>query len=346
MIKEAIKTLVSGKSLSETESFTAMAEMMEGNVTPAQFGAFVAALRIKGETVDEIVGMVRAMRARAVQVTVANTTLDTCGTGGDNAATFNISTLAAFVVAGTGIRVAKHGNRAMTSRCGSADVLEALGIKIDLNAHQVEQCLANAGICFMFAPVFHPAMRHVAAPRREIGFRTIFNIIGPLANPASSHYQIIGVPDPQTGEKIAAALCRLGTKRALIVHGHGGLDELSVSGKSLIWEIEENSQNVRMFHVKPTDFGFPMADIATLRGGTSEENAIIFRKILSGEISARRNAVVMNAAAAIAITQGKKIDGNVLYKSARLAEQSIDTDIAQQKLEELILMSRTLQGQG
>jgi len=215
---------------------------------------------------------------------------------------FNISTLAAFVVAGSGIKVAKHGNRAMTSRCGSADVLEALGVKIDLNAHQVEQCLAKTGICFMFAPIFHPAMKHVAVPRREIGFRTVFNIIGPLTNPANAQYQVIGVPDQETGEKVAAALCRLGTKGTLIVYGQSGMDELSINGKSKAWEIKENSQDARSFDIIPADFGFEEEDISALRGGIPEENAIIFREILSGEISARRNAVVMNAAAAIALT--------------------------------------------
>jgi anthranilate phosphoribosyltransferase len=345
MIKEAIKALVSRNSLSETEAFAAMSEMMAGEVTPAQFGAFVTALRLKGETVDEIVGLVRAMRTKVVPVSTYNTTVDTCGTGGDHAATFNISTLAAFVVAGSGIRVAKHGNRAMTSRCGSADVLEALGVKIDLNAHQVEQCLSKTGICFMFAPIFHPAMKHVAAPRREIGFRTVFNIIGPLTNPANAQYQVIGVPDQETGEKVAAALCRLGTKGSLIVYGQSGMDELSINGKSKAWEIKEYSRDARSFDIIPADFGFEEEDISALRGGMPEENAIIFREILSGEISARRNVVVMNAAAAIALTQKGMIDINALYKCARLAEQSIDNGKARQKLEELVLLSRGLSEQ-
>ncbi len=340
MIKDAIKTLVSQNNLTELEASAAMAETMDGQVTPAQFGAFVTALRLKGETVDEIVGMVRAMRARAVPVATSITTVDTCGTGGDNSATFNISTAAAFVVAGTGTKVAKHGNRAMTSQCGSADVLEALGVKIDLEASQVAQCLEKVGICFMFAPLFHPAMKHVAGLRREIGFRTVFNILGPLANPAGAQYQVIGVPDAETGDKIAAALCKLGTKGALVVHGHGGMDELSISGESTIWEVNKHSYEVSVFHVTPGDFGFKNADIATLKGGSAEENVAILRKILNGEKSPRRDAVLMNAAAAIAVANGNTVDRNALFASTRLAEQSIDNGQALQKLEELIKISQ------
>ena len=345
MIKEAINALVSGRSLTTEEAATVMAEIMDGTVTPAQFGAFVTALRIKGETVEEIVGMAKTMRARAIPVTTDGPVVDTCGTGGDNACTFNISTAAAFVVAGAGIKVAKHGNRAMSSQCGSADVLEALGVKIDLDAEQNRQCLKEVGICFMLAPVFHPAMKYASAPRREIGIRTVFNILGPLANPAGAEYQVIGVPRKDLGDKIAGALQGLGIRHALVVNAENGMDELSVTGKSLVWEVGENIPSVFSYTVSPEDFGLKKAKGGVLDGGTPSENAEILRRILSGEKSPRRDVVVMNAAAAIVASQpGNTIAAQglqVLYKSARLAEEAIYSGRALEKLERFITVTKS-----
>jgi len=233
MIKEAIAQLVDGRSLTMDEASTVMNEMMEGNATPAQFGAFVTALRLHGETVEEIAGLARTMRSKALHVRIDAPVVDTCGTGGDARGTFNISTAAAFVAAACGLKVAKHGNRAMSSRCGSADVLEALGIKIDLNPEQVQKCLETVGIGFMLAPVFHPAMKFAAAPRKEVGIRTVFNILGPLTNPAGAKAQILGVPSKDLTVKMATVLQMLGCHHALVVYGADGLDEITITGKTL-----------------------------------------------------------------------------------------------------------------
>jgi len=337
MIKEAINTLVSGHSLDFEQAAGVMAEIMSGEATPAQIAAFVTALRIKGETVDEIAGLASVMRAKAVPVKVAPPVIDTCGTGGDNCASFNISTAAAFIAAGAGLRVAKHGNRAMTSHCGSADVLEALGVKIDLGAGAVAKCLEEVGIGFMFAPIFHPAMKHAAAPRREIGIRTVFNILGPLTNPARAESQVIGVPGEELGHKMAAVLHRLGTKHSLVVHSRDGMDEISLGGPSLVWEVDENKVSPP-YEVSPRHFGFKEADLAEVRGGTPEENARMLRDILDGAKGPGRDVVVMNAAAAI-LAGNRAPD---LKEGARLAEEVIDSGRAQEKLEGLVKLSQSL----
>jgi anthranilate phosphoribosyltransferase len=226
VIREAIETMVNGRSLTFEQAAAVMEEIMNGEATPAQFAAFVTALRVKGETVDEIAGLATVMQANATPIQVTPPVVDTCGTGGDGCCSFNISTTAAFIVAGAGLKVAKHGNRAMSSQCGSADVLEALGVKIELGAEAVAQCLERVGIGFMFAPTFHPAMKYASAPRREIGIRTVFNILGPLTNPARAKFQVIGVPSKELGEKIAFVLHRLGTEHSLVVHGIDGMDEM------------------------------------------------------------------------------------------------------------------------
>ena len=348
MIREAIGTLVSGNSLTTEEATSVMEEIMEDKVTPAQFGAFVTALRLKGETVDEIVGLVSTMRAKAVPVTIAEPVVDTCGTGGDSSSTFNISTTAAFVVAGAGLKVAKHGNRALSSRCGSADVLEALGVKIDLNAEQVQRCLEEVGIGFMFAPIFHPAMKYASAPRREIGIRTVFNIIGPLANPARAEYQVIGVPSEELGEKIALVLQRLGVKHALVVHGSDGMDEISITGRSIVWEISKDKEllSASPYYVLPEDFGIKRAPVKTIKGGTSKENAKMLRSVLAGEKSPRRDVVVMNAAAAIAAGSESRYSSGIggtraLKEGAHAAEEAIDNGQALAKLEQLIEFSQS-----
>ena len=337
MIREAIAALVSGNSLTIEEAASVMEEIMEGEVTPAQLGAFVTALRIKGETVDEIAGLAKVMRAKAIRVVTDEPVLDIVGTGGDNANTFNISTVAAFVAAGAGIKVAKHGNRAMSSRCGSADVLEALGVRIDLGAEQVQRCLREVGIGFMYAPSFHPAMKYAAAPRREIGIRTVFNILGPLTNPARAEYQVIGVPSENLGEKIALALRRLGIKHALVVHGLNGMDEISITDRSRVWELGKD-ETIRDYYVSPEDVGLKQATALAVAGGTPEENAKIMRLVLEGEKTPRRDVVLINAAAALVI--GDRV--GTLQQGVVLSGEIIDSGKALEKLEQLIRFSQSL----
>jgi anthranilate phosphoribosyltransferase len=332
MIREAIETLVSGQSLTFEQAARVMEEIMSGEATPAQFAAFVTALRIRGETVDELAGLASIMRAKAIPVQVTPPVVDTCGTGGDASFTFNISTTAAFVVAGAGLKVAKHGNRAMSSHCGSADVLESLGVKIDLRAEAVAQCLETVGIGFMFAPSFHPAMKYASAPRREIGIRTVFNILGPLTNPARAEFQVIGVPSKEVGEKIAAV-----TNHSLVVHGMDGMDEISIGAESLIWDVNQD-RVLPPYRVYPEDFGFERASMAEIRGGTAKQNGEILHNILSGEAGARRNTVVMNAAAALlAGNQSSNLEDGI-----RIAEEAIHSGKAQAKLDELIRLSQRL----
>jgi len=337
MIKEAIETVVNGRSLAFEEAAAVMEEIMIGEATPAQFAAFVTALRIKGETVDEIAGLASVMQAKATSVQVTPPVVDTCGTGGDGFCSFNISTTAAFIVAGTGLKVAKHGNRAMSSQCGSADVLEALGVRIELGAEAVAQCLEKVGIGFMFAPIFHPAMKYAAAPRREIGIRTVFNILGPLTNPAQARFQVIGVPSKELGEKIAFVLHRLGTEHSLVVHGIDGMDEISISRKSLVWDVNQH-RVLPPYEVSPDDFGFMKASMTQIKGGTARQNARILRGILSGEVGARRNIVIMNAAAAL-VAGNQASD---LKEGVSIAEKTLDSGKALAKLDELIKLSHSL----
>ena len=337
MIREAIAALVSGNSLTMEEAASVMEEIMEGEVTPAQLGAFVTALRIKGETVDEIAGLAKVMRAKAIRVVTDEPVVDIVGTGGDNANTFNISTVAAFVAAGAGIKVAKHGNRAMSSRCGSADVLEELGVRIDLSAEQIQRCLREVGIGFMYAPSFHPAMKYAAAPRREIGIRTVFNILGPLTNPARAEYQVIGVPSENLGEKIALALRHLGIKHALVVHGLNGIDEISITDRSRVWELGKD-ETIRDYYVSPEDFGLNRAPAKAVAGGTPEENAKIMRLVLEGEKTPRRDVVLINAAAAL--VTGDRV--GTLQQGVVLSGEIIDSGKALEKLEQLIRFSQSL----
>jgi len=337
VIKEAIETVVNGRSLTFEQAAAVMEEIMIGEATPAQFAAFVTALRIKGETVDEIAGLATVMQAKATPIQVTPPVVDTCGTGGDGCCSFNISTTAAFLVSGAGLKVAKHGNRAMSSHCGSADVLEALGVRIELGAEAVAQCLERVGIGFMFAPVFHPAMKYAAIPRREIGFRTVFNILGPLTNPARAKFQVIGVPSKKLGEKIAFVLHRLGTEHSLVVHGIDGMDEISISRKSLVWDVDQH-RVLPPYEVSPDDLGFMKASITQIKGGTARQNAKILRGILSGEVGARRNIVIMNAAAAL-VAGNQASD---LKEGVSIAEKTLDSGKALAKLDELIKLSRSL----
>jgi anthranilate phosphoribosyltransferase len=337
VIKEAIETVVNGRSLTFEQSAAVMEEIMSGEATPAQFAAFITALRIKGESVDEIAGLASVMQAKATPVQATPPVVDTCGTGGDGCCSFNISTTAAFIVAGAGLKVAKHGNRAMSSHCGSADVLEALGVRIDLGAEAVTQCLETVGIGFMFAPNFHPAMKYAAVPRREIGIRTVFNILGPLTNPAKAKFQLIGVPSKELGERIAFVLHRLGTEHSLVVHGIDGMDEISISGKSLVWDVNQH-RILPPYEVSPEDFGFIKASMTRIKGGTARQNAKILRGILSGEVGARRNIVIMNAAAAL-VAGNQASD---LKEGTCVAEKTLDSGQALAKLDKLIKLSRSL----
>ncbi|MFA5308023.1 MAG: anthranilate phosphoribosyltransferase [Dehalococcoidales bacterium] len=335
MIKEAIAALVENKDLTYEEAYFVMGEIMSGEATPVQIAAFLTALRIKGETPDEIAGLASVMRSRATPVKTNGPALDIVGTGGDGSGSFNISTAAAFVAAGAGLKVAKHGNRAMSSHCGSADILEALGVKIDLNADGVEECLNKVGMGFMFAQVFHPAMKHAAPVRREMGIRTVFNILGPLTNPAGVEHLLLGVASEEVGHKIAAVLHRLGVKHALVVYGKDGLDEVSLGGKTIVWEVTaDKSPAVR--EIAPENFGIKSVKNADIKGGTPQENAEKLEKILDGEKSDLRSAVVINAAAAL-------IAGNVtadMKEAARIAGETIDTGLAKDILERLVVLSQ------
>lgn len=329
MIKEAISMLVNNISLSEQEMSECIKEIMEGRATDAQIGGFLTALRIKGETVDEITGAAKIMRQKATTIKAPEGVIDTCGTGGDMFHTFNISTTTAFVVAGAGIPVAKHGNRSVSSQSGSADVLEALGLKIDLSPEKVERCLFETGFGFLFAPLFHPAMKFAIGPRREIGIRTIFNILGPITNPAGAKKQVIGVFSEKLTEILAMVLGNLGAKDAMVVHGEDGLDEVSTSGKTKVSRFRNGK--LESFFVQPEDFGIFRNNIEQIRGGDKEKNAAITFSILKGEKGPKRDIVLVNSAIAFIIA-GLTQD----FKIARsIAEDSIDSGKAFKKLEEV-----------
>ena len=337
MIREAIEKLVSGRSLTRKASAGVMSEIMSGEATPAQIGAFMAALRMKGETPEEIASMASVMREKSLHVRVDQPVVDTCGTGGDASKTFNISTTAAFVVAGAGVRVAKHGNRAMSGSTGSADVLERLGVKIDLGPSGVEECIARVGVGFMFAQTFHPSMKYAAGPRREIGIRTVFNMLGPLTNPAGARSQLVGVADPETGEKMARALKILGTHHAIVIHGADGLDEMTLNGESQVWELKNGK--IDSYTVTPTELGFDKIHSSELRVPNVRESARVVREVLNGAAGPTRNVVVVNAAAALVAAE-RVIS---MKQGVRTAAESIDSGAAESKLDELIRLSQTLE---
>lgn len=308
-----------------------MRQLMEGAATPAQVGALLVALRMKGETVEEITGAVRAMRAFAAPLRPrAAVVVDTCGTGGDLRGTFNISTAAALIAAGAGLTVAKHGNRAMSGTVGGADVLEALGVKIDLAAEQVAACIDEVGIGFLFAPVFHPAMRYAAGPRRELGLRTIFNLLGPLSNPAGARHQLVGVFGSEWVEPLARALGLLGSVHALVVHGDDGLDEISLAAPTQLSEWQEG--NLHSYRVTPEDFGFRRCDNAELDGGDRDTAASIIRAIVAGAAGPRADIAVLNAAAAIYVGGSAPS----IAAGIDLARDSVRSGRARQKLAQLI----------
>ncbi|QTA79913.1 Anthranilate phosphoribosyltransferase [Desulfonema limicola] len=330
MFRENLKKIVQKKNLTEEEMSFMLTEILSGNLKESQIGAFMAALATKGETFEEVAGAARAMRRKAVRIqTSAAMVVDTCGTGGDGLNTFNISTTTAFVVAGCDVIVAKHGNRSVSSKCGSADVLEKLGIKIDTAPEIVEEAVREIGIGFLFAPLYHSAMRFAANPRKEVGIRSIFNMLGPLTNPAAANCQLLGVYAPELTEMFANALRLLGTKRAFVVHGHDGLDEISVCAPTRISEL--NDKMIRTYDITPEQFFGKTARQEDMTGGTPEENAEITKNILNGEKGPKRNVVVLNASAALAAA-GKADD---LKSGIKMAEEAIDSGKAMEKLKAL-----------
>ncbi|MDY6832871.1 MAG: anthranilate phosphoribosyltransferase [Thermodesulfobacteriota bacterium] len=337
MFSQTLSRIINKKDLSREEMDGVFSDIFSGNLTDAQIGAFIAALATKGETFEELAGAAGAMRRKATRIQAASpVVVDTCGTGGDGAHTFNISTTSAFVVAGAGICVAKHGNRSVSSKCGSADVLEALGVKLDTQPEVAEEAVNEIGIGFLFAPLFHGAMKYAIGPRKELGVRTIFNMLGPLTNPAAANCQVLGVFAPQLTEMFADALNLLGAKRAFVVHGHDGLDEISVCASTRVSEL--NDGRVQTYDISPEHFFEDRAKPEEMAGGTPSENAQITRHILSGkEKGAKRNVVVINAGAAL-VAAGKAED---LKAGVALAGRIIDSGKAQEKLEQLIEFTKS-----
>jgi anthranilate phosphoribosyltransferase len=344
-MKEMIQKVVKGEDLLENEMVRVMNDIMEGKATDAQIGAFITALRMKGETIAEITGAAKVMRAKATPIRVLNDTVsmdrdeinvdqetivDTCGTGGDGTNTFNVSTTTALVVAGAGVKVAKHGNRSVSSQCGSADVLEALGVNLDVAPEVVEQCIRSIGIGFLYAPKLHGAMKYAIGPRREIGIRSIFNVLGPLTNPAKANVQVLGVYKPELTSLLAEVLQRLGSTSALVVYGEGSFDEISIVGSTRVSELRDD--NIRDYRIEPEDFGMSRANISEIKGGDAQKNAAIIREILDGRSGPRRDIVLLNAGAAFyAAGKAPDIGGGI-----QMAAESIDSGVAAHKLEELI----------
>ena len=329
---EYLHRIVAGQNLSEEQAHEAMMTILRGEASTPQIAAFLVGLRMKGETVAELVGFARAMRQMAQRVPVelgSEPLLDTCGTGGDGAGTFNISTVAAFVVAGAGVRVAKHGNRSISSACGSADLMDRLGMKLALDPAELARAIREVGIGFLFAPALHPAMRHAQPARLELKMRTVFNLLGPLANPAGANVQIVGAPSAAAARLMAQALAQLGLYRGFVVHGSDGLDEITTTGPTLVLEIASGA--VREYTVTPDDFGLPAASAEDLRGGDAAVNERIARDILAGVRGPRRDIVLANAAAAL-VAAGRARD---FREGVALGADSIDSGAARRKLEEL-----------
>ncbi len=334
MIRESLHKLIERKDLSRQEAYETMSEIMSGNASESLIASFLTALRLKGETVAEIAGCAQAMREKAVKiVSKRGNVIDTCGTGGDSLGTFNISTAAAIVASAAGAVVAKHGNRAISSRCGSADVLKALGVNIEVSKEKVEQCLDEIGIAFLFAPMMHGAMKFASPVRRELGIRTVFNILGPLTNPAGARRQLIGVFDSRLTEPIAQVLLELGSEQAMVVHGEGGLDELSTFGKTFISELKDGKVTSYEFH--HSTVGVPPSALSDVVGGDAEFNAGIIRDIVGGKKNHQRNITVLNAGAALYVSgQARSVHDGI-----KLAEDAIDSQEARKKLQALIEMT-------
>ena len=341
MIQEAIAKAVSGQDLSESEMIGAMDQIMEGKATPAQIGALLIALRMKGESLDEISGAAQVMRAKATPVGCSSAAddgvlVDIVGTGGDGAGTFNVSTTTAFVAAAAGLKVAKHGNRAVSSSCGAADLLESLGVPLDLDAEQIALCVDEVGVGFLFAPALHGAMRHAIGPRREIGQRTIFNLLGPLTNPAGASVLVVGVYDPKLVEPLAHVLGRLGATSAFVVHGEGGLDEITITGTTRMARLKDGE--VSMMEVTPEELGLKRASLSDVLGGSVEQCRTHTLDVLSGQKGPKRDMVLMNAAAAL-VAAGQAPD---MAQGVALAAQFIDSGAALGKLEYLVSFSKSL----
>jgi len=332
MIKEILKKVTSRENLTREDSREIFNLIMEGSVTPSQISALLTALKMKGETIDEILGATESMRSHAIAIHPKSQHLiDTCGTGGDSAFTFNVSTLAAIVAAGGGVSLAKHGNRSVSSHCGSADLLESIGVKIDLDPKKVEGCINQVGIGFLYAPNFHPAMKYASPSRRELGFRTIFNLLGPLTNPAGAQAQLIGVYDTSLSHTFAEVLRELGTKHALIVHSNDNLDEISISSPTNVVELKDGK--ISQYEIKPEDFNLTPATISEIQTSNLEENANIARQILNNQsLPPQRDIVIFNAGAAIYV--GGKASS--LSEGIKLAEETLKSGRAFQKLQELI----------
>ena len=353
MLKQAIQKVVEGLNLSEEEMEAAMDVIMSGQATPAQIGSFITALRLKGETVEEITAAARVMRQKATRIQIDNapisidrdeinldleTIVDTCGTGGDATNTFNVSTTTAFVVAGCGLRVAKHGNRSVSSLCGSADVIEKLGVNLDVPPAVVEKCLNEVGIGFLYAPALHGAMKYAIGPRREIGIRTIFNILGPLTNPAGANVQVLGVYNKELTPVLAEVLGKLGSRSAFVVYGEGSFDEISITGKTQVSELKDGQ--VSTYTIEPEDFGLPHANEHDILGGNAQQNADIVLSVLKGEPGARRNMVLLNASAAL-VAAGQAAD---FRDGIAQAAEAIDAGRAMEKLEGMKVITNEYKG--
>jgi anthranilate phosphoribosyltransferase len=336
-IREAIEKLVNRADLSEAETVDVMNQIMTGEATPLQVASFLTALRMKGETVEEITGAARVMREKANRVKVgAETVLDTCGTGGDQKGTFNISTTAAFVVAGAGVNVAKHGNRSVSSQSGSADVLGALGVKVDAPKERVEACIAKIGIGFLFAPLLHEAMKYAVQPRRDIGIRTIFNLLGPLTNPAMASHQLLGLYNGELVGAIAHVLKNLGSARAMVVHGLEGLDEISLCGPTKVAELRDGQ--VAEYTIEPEQLGLKKCGLEDLHGGSAEQSAAVVRKVLQGDKGPVRDVVLLNSGAALYVSG----TAATIQDGLRVAAQSIDSGKAREKLDQLVQMTNAV----
>lgn len=348
MIKRMINKVVKGEDLSEAEMVDVMTTIMEGKATDAQIGAFITALRMKGETIDEITGAARVMREKATRIRIREpivdidrdeinidleTVIDTCGTGGDGTNTFNVSTTTAFVAAGGGLKVAKHGNRSVSSSCGSADVLEALGVNLDVDPEVVEACVREIGIGFLYAPKLHGAMKYAIGPRRETGIRSIFNLLGPLTNPADANVQVLGVYDQALTSQLASVLGRLGSLRAMVVFGEGSFDEISITGVTHVGELRDGE--VTQYAIAPEEFGMSRATIDDIKGGDAQGNAAIVEAVLKGERGPRRDMILLNAGAAFYVS-GRVTD---LREGIEMARESIDSGQAMEKLRALVEMT-------
>jgi anthranilate phosphoribosyltransferase len=333
MIKEAIHKLLNGENLSLEMTKSVMDEIMSGNATNAQIASFITAMRMKGETIDEITACAIIMRKYGTKLKYDGDLMDIVGTGGDQSNTFNISTVSSLVVSAAGIPVAKHGNRSVSSKCGSADVLEALGVKIDIPVAKSEKILKEIGICFMFAPYYHSSMKYAAPVRKELGVRTIFNILGPLSNPANANLQLLGVYDENLVEPLARVLCNLGVKKAMVVHGHDGLDEISLTSSSTVCEV--NNGYLNSFFLDPKQFGFEYCKPEDLVGGGPQENAEIVRRILSGEKGPKRDVVLLNSAVCLYMFYDKL----TLRECVRMAADIIDSGRAMAQLENFVRLS-------